>query len=190
MWTLALYAFGLNFGKREALGVPGAKPLAQAMSKTLPNCALALWHHLAPTTVFSAGDSEVQEAARDLTKAISLLESSKPKAGASMKAINHYQERIERATRQLAQLQARELVANQRRDSRAKDIARRDQDKRRKRLAALIVLAGADQLQDVELLGALLNYIDRRGDPSVRQVAMGRGRLRLSNESNDRPRLH
>lgn len=41
MWTPALYAFGLNFGKREALGVPGAKPLAQAMSKTLPNCALA-----------------------------------------------------------------------------------------------------------------------------------------------------
>ncbi|MBW8375968.1 hypothetical protein [Stenotrophomonas sp.] len=107
-----------------------------------------------------------------------------------MKATSHYQDRIERATRQLAQLQVRELIANQRKDSKAKDIARRDQEKRRKRLAALIVLAGADQLQDVELLGALLNHIDRRGDPSVRQVAMERGTLLLANESSDRPRLH
>jgi len=46
----ALYASGLKFGKRAALGVPGAKPLAQAMSKTLPNCALASLLYFAQAT--------------------------------------------------------------------------------------------------------------------------------------------
>jgi hypothetical protein len=96
-----------------------------------------------------------------------------------MSAIDHYQDRIARATERLAQLQARDLLARQRRDSKAKDLEKREQARRRKRISDLAVLAGADKINEDELLGVLSNHMDARSEPSVRQFAVERGKLLL-----------
>jgi hypothetical protein len=59
-----------------------------------------------------------------------------------MTTTSHYQERIARATERLAQLQAKELLANQRRESIAKEQAKRAEARRRAHLAELVFLAG------------------------------------------------
>ena len=97
-----------------------------------------------------------------------------------MSATNHYHDRIQPATERLAQLQARDLLANQRRDSKARDLAKRDKAKRSQRVAALVILAGADRLSDTELVGALLNHLEARANPSNRQLAVDRGATLLS----------
>lgn len=104
-----------------------------------------------------------------------------------MTATNHYHDRIARATKRLAQLQARELVAGQRRDTRAKEAAKRERARRRHSVAGLVTLAGADGLDDAELLGALLNHLDARIDYPVRQLAADRGKLRMQQEDEERP---
>lgn len=76
---------------------------------------------------------------------------------------NHFHDRIQRATQQLAQLQARELLATQRRESKAKEKAKRDEAKRRVRLGELAFLARAEALEDAELVGALRIHIQNRG---------------------------
>lgn len=76
---------------------------------------------------------------------------------------NHFHDRIQRATQQLAQLQAREFLATQRRESKAKEQAKRDEAKRRARLGELAFLARAEALEDAELVGALRIHIQNRG---------------------------
>ncbi|MDN8644782.1 hypothetical protein Q0S19_09930 [Stenotrophomonas indicatrix] len=79
-----------------------------------------------------------------------------------MTATNHYHDRITRATERLAQLQAKELLANQRRAAKAQEAAKREELKRRHRVADLVWLAGAHSLDDSELLDALNDHMDRR----------------------------
>lgn len=106
-----------------------------------------------------------------------------------MTATNHYHERIARATKRLAQLQARELLAGQRRESKAREAAKREQAKRRQRVADLVIMAGADGLGDAELVGALLAHLDASIESSVRQLAADRGELRMQQQEDDeRPR--
>lgn len=107
-----------------------------------------------------------------------------------MSAIDHYQDRIARATERLAQLQAKDLLARQRRDSKAKDQEKREQAKRRKRIADLAALAGADKIDDDELLGVLSNHMDTRSEPSVRQFAVERGKLVLCGQAQSLRGLH
>ncbi|AZR35896.1 hypothetical protein NG831_12380 [Xanthomonas sacchari] len=107
-----------------------------------------------------------------------------------MSAIDHYQDRIARATERLAQLQAKDLLARQKRDSKAKDQERREQAKRRKRIADLAALAGADKIDDDELLGVLSNHMDIRSEPSVRQFAAERGKLLLLEVARGSRGLH
>jgi hypothetical protein len=92
-----------------------------------------------------------------------------------MTAPNHYHDRIQRATRQLAQLQVRELLASQRRDSKAKAKAKRDEIRRRARVAELVFLSGTEALEDTELLGALLLHQERRKDPGQIRSAKDAG---------------
>lgn len=80
---------------------------------------------------------------------------------------NQYHDRIQRATQQLAQLQAREILAVQRRDSKAKAMAKRDEMRRRTRVAELVFLSSTEALEDAELLGALLLHHERRNDPNI-----------------------
>lgn len=93
---------------------------------------------------------------------------------------NHYHQKIQRATERLAQLQARELLANQRQAVRAKETQRREEAKRRLRAAEIVFLAGAGALEDAELVGALLSHMESRNDHDVRNQARSRGTLRLT----------
>lgn len=97
-----------------------------------------------------------------------------------MTAPDHYHDRIQRATQQLAQIQARELLASQRRESRAKAKAKREEVRRRARVAELVFLSGTEALQDAELLGALLVYQKNRGDSAMAENAKNAGLDRLS----------
>jgi len=78
-----------------------------------------------------------------------------------------------------AQLQAKELLANQRRESKAKEMARREEAKRRQRVADLVYLAGAQALDDAELVGALLQNTARRNDQNMRELIHAKGSERL-----------
>lgn len=96
-----------------------------------------------------------------------------------MSATNHYHDRIHRATERLAQLQARELLANQRREAKAQEMARREEMKRRQRVADLVFLAGAHALEDAEFVGALLEHTARRNDQNIRELIHAKGSERL-----------
>ncbi|MEN5289418.1 conjugal transfer protein TraD [Stenotrophomonas lactitubi] len=96
-----------------------------------------------------------------------------------MAATNHYRDQIHRATERLAQLQARELLANQRREAKARETAKREEMKRRRRVADLVFLAGAQTLDDAELVGALLEHAVRRADRNTRELIHANGSERL-----------
>ncbi|MDR6672868.1 conjugal transfer protein TraD [Xanthomonas sp. 1678] len=108
-----------------------------------------------------------------------------------MSATNQYHDRIHRATERLAQLQARELLASQRQAVKAKETQRREEAKRRTRVAELVFLAGAETLEDAELVGALLSHVESRNDHDVRNQARSRGTLRLTMaDAEDSPIRH
>lgn len=88
-----------------------------------------------------------------------------------MTAPNHYQDRIQRATQQLAQLQARELFANQRREFKAKEQVKREEARRRARMAELTFLAGAQSLNDAEFVGVLRQHIENRNSYLQQQAS-------------------
>lgn len=92
---------------------------------------------------------------------------------------SQYHDRIQRATQQLAQLQARELLASQRREAKTKGQAKREEMKRRQRVAELVFLAGAHVLGDEEIVGALLEHTARRNDESIREHIHATGSEKL-----------
>ncbi|MCE4510393.1 hypothetical protein [Xanthomonas hortorum] len=76
-----------------------------------------------------------------------------------MTATNHYRYQIQRATERLAQLQAKELLANQRREAKAQETARREEMNRRQRVADLVFQTGAHALDDAELESLLREHV-------------------------------
>ncbi|AKC81182.1 hypothetical protein XB05_01435 [Xanthomonas arboricola] len=81
-----------------------------------------------------------------------------------MTTTNHYHDQIQRVTERLAQRQARELLAQQRQAVKAKETARREEMRRRQRLADLVFQTGAHALDEAELETLLLNHMrDRTG---------------------------
>ncbi|ASK93280.1 conjugal transfer protein TraD [Xanthomonas campestris pv. trichodesmae] len=96
-----------------------------------------------------------------------------------MTATNHYRDQIGRAMDRLAQLQAKELLAKQRREAKAQETAKREEMKRRHRVADLVFLAGAHALDDAELVGALLEHTARRNDQNMRELVHAKGSERL-----------
>ncbi|WP_343132560.1 hypothetical protein [Xanthomonas euvesicatoria] len=111
-----------------------------------------------------------------------------------MTATNHYRDQIQRATERLAQHQARELLAQQRQAVKAKEMQRREEAKRRTRVAELVFLAGAESLEDADLVGALAIYLESSRDASTRQRILATGNERLFKQRfnhvgllNDRP---
>ncbi|WP_115553527.1 conjugal transfer protein TraD [Xanthomonas arboricola] len=97
-----------------------------------------------------------------------------------MSATNHYHDRIHRATERLAQLQAKELLASQRQAVKTKETQRREEAKRRTRVAELVFLAGAETLEDTELVGALLTHLENRNDHTTRNHVCSLGALRMA----------
>ncbi|MEB1206562.1 conjugal transfer protein TraD [Xanthomonas campestris pv. campestris] len=100
-----------------------------------------------------------------------------------MTATNHYRDQIQRATERLAQHQARELLAQQRQAVKTKETQRREEAKRRTRVAEIVFLAGAEALDDNELLGALLAHVKNRNDHAVPNQAHSTGALRMAVDS-------
>ncbi|WP_255470503.1 hypothetical protein [Pseudoxanthomonas sp. 3HH-4] len=100
-----------------------------------------------------------------------------------MTAPNQYHDRIQRATQQLAQLQARELLASQRRDSKAKRKAKMEEARRRARVAELTFLAGAQSLDDAELVGVLRQHIQNRNG-QLRQLTCEVGAAWMTGSSS------
>jgi len=94
-----------------------------------------------------------------------------------MAAEDHYHERIARATERLAQLQARGLLASQRQAAKAKQERRREDARRRKRVAEIVFAVGCHTMDDAELAGALLRFLHERNNPEMRKSA------RLSGEA-------
>lgn len=93
-------------------------------------------------------------------------------------ATNHYRDQIHRATERLAQLQAREFLTNQRREAKVRETAKREDMKRRRRVADLVFLAGAKTLDDAER-GVLLEHAIRRADRKTRELIHAKGAERL-----------
>ncbi|PPT83067.1 hypothetical protein XarzCFBP7410_13790 [Xanthomonas arboricola pv. zantedeschiae] len=79
-----------------------------------------------------------------------------------MTATNHYRDQIQRATERLAQLQARELLANQRREAKAQETAKREEMKRRQRVVDILVSTGAHMLDEAELEALLSSHMKNR----------------------------
>lgn len=79
-----------------------------------------------------------------------------------MKATSHYQERIDRATRQLAQLQARELLANHRQTAKMKSEKKRAEIRRRGDIADIVFATGAHMLSDEDITQALQDFMERQ----------------------------
>lgn len=92
----------------------------------------------------------------------------------------HYHQRIQKATERLAQLQARQLLADQRQAAKAKQSQRRDEARRRMRVADLVFLAGAAMLDDAELVGALSIHLERRSELQLRDHARSQGAALLA----------
>ncbi|MEA9921499.1 hypothetical protein [Xanthomonas campestris] len=60
----------------------------------------------------------------------------------------------------MAQLQAKELLANQRREAKVLETAKREEMKRRQRVADLVFLTGPHALDDVELESLLREHVN------------------------------
>lgn len=76
-----------------------------------------------------------------------------------MKSTDHLHQQIARATSRLAQLQAQELIVEQRKAVRARADARRASERRKRRLAELIIEAGAQDLPDGEIVTVLSKHV-------------------------------
>jgi hypothetical protein len=82
-----------------------------------------------------------------------------------MKSTDHLHEQIARATSRLAQLQAQELIVEQRKAVRARADARRASERRKRQLAQLVIEAGAQDLPDREIVAALMCYREKAHGP-------------------------
>ena len=91
-------------------------------------------------------------------------------------------EQIAAATDRLARLKARELLAKAKEQAKAKATARRADAHRKIALGGLVIAAGAADMDQAELVGALLAYQERVAKPeaaSQRDALRARGRAHL-----------
>lgn len=84
-----------------------------------------------------------------------------------MKSTDHLHQQIARATSRLAQLQAQELIVEQRKAVRARADARRASERRKRRLAELVLEAGAQDLSDEEIVAVLSRHAQALGQTTL-----------------------
>lgn len=109
-----------------------------------------------------------------------------------MENTQHLHQQIERATTRLAQLKARDLLSRQRAQTREQQAKRRAEARRKVELGGLVIAAGAAELQDTEIVGALLSYIGDIDDPAHRERHKLQGAAHLAHRDAacSRARLH
>ncbi|MEO5623465.1 MAG: conjugal transfer protein TraD [Dokdonella sp.] len=98
---------------------------------------------------------------------------------------------IERATKRLTQLKAREFLRNQQAKTKAKGEVRRADAHRKIELGGLVIAAGLKDWDCAELVGALLDAADRAShSPTVRLGLRKRGLNYLDARKAARQRTH
>ncbi|MDH5824221.1 conjugal transfer protein TraD [Luteimonas sp. RD2P54] len=97
-----------------------------------------------------------------------------------MENTQHLHQQIERATTRLAQLKARDLLNQQRAQSREREAQRKRQMRRRGELGQLVIDAGCQDLANGEIVAALLDYRSTYRDTGSRAEAMARGDAHLA----------
>ncbi|WP_123648872.1 hypothetical protein [Lysobacter enzymogenes] len=88
-----------------------------------------------------------------------------------MKQLEKLQHRIQRDSTRLDILRTREIHLAQQAAMRTQDRIRRKIYKQRKRWAELVVLSGADHLDDAQLVAALLRAAEDSRNPALREEA-------------------
>ncbi|MDC8010954.1 conjugal transfer protein TraD [Tahibacter soli] len=97
------------------------------------------------------------------------------------------EERIASAARDLGQLEARRLFKDLTRGARAKTKARRLELRRRFELGGAVVAAGCGDWLVPEIVGLLLDGVERIGDSPTQRLGMKqRGELHLSRRTSQR----
>lgn len=97
------------------------------------------------------------------------------------------QDQITAATDRLARLKAKELLAEQRQRAKAKADARRADAHRKIQLGGLVIAAGAGDIDEAELVGALLSYeAAAKNEPARRDQYRAKGRAHLTAREHDR----
>jgi Conjugal transfer protein TraD len=81
-------------------------------------------------------------------------------------------ERVARATQRLAALKAQQLMREMREQHRARQRARRLQERRRLELGAAVAVSGVDHLSFEELVGMLLDAKERLGSSPTMMLGM------------------
>lgn len=101
-------------------------------------------------------------------------------------------EQIDRSTQRLAQLRARELLSEQRNATRIREANRRAEARRKTELGALVIASGAGDLEDTEIVGALLAYRQDVSDPAHREHHKREGAAHLADREPacNRARMH
>lgn len=102
-----------------------------------------------------------------------------------MKSTDHLHEQIARATSRLAQLQAQELIVEQRKAVRARADARRASEQRKRRLAQLIAEVGAQNLSDDEIRHILALHVNSRGQDTATNIEPTIQRDRMTIDSSE-----
>lgn len=97
-----------------------------------------------------------------------------------MKATEQLTAQIARSTQRLAQLQARELIAQQRTEAKDRAAARRADAHRKDVMGGLVIASGCSDLPPGEIVGALLAYRSKTTDLGQRQHHRMQGELHLS----------
>lgn len=106
-----------------------------------------------------------------------------------MSSSNSIHEQIAAATDRLAKLKARELLAKAKEQAKAKAATRRADAHRKIALGGLVIAAGAADLDEAELVGALLAYQERVAKPEAsgqRDMLRARGRAHLAERAAHR----
>lgn len=109
-----------------------------------------------------------------------------------MNSTERLRHQIDRSTQRLAQLRARELLSEQRNAHRIREANRRAEARRKTELGALVIAAGAGDLQDTEIVGALLSYRRAASDPAHRHNLKMEGAAHLADRDSacNRSRVH
>lgn len=97
-----------------------------------------------------------------------------------MKATDQLKAQIERSTQRLAQLQARELIAQHRTEAKDRAAARRADAHRRSVMGGLVIASGCSDLPPGEIVGALLAYRSKTTEMAQRQHVRMQGERHMS----------
>lgn len=97
---------------------------------------------------------------------------------------------IDRSTQRLAQLRAKEMLAEQRSAARARRDSKRARTQRALQLGEFVMEAGAGEMTGAELVGALLSYRETVVSTGERERHRLRGAAHLTQKAAERATPH